>query len=477
MANPQADDGQEPPRAPALEPVGIGWRRGRWFAALLVGSAVLVAALAAAVSLSIEGGVNGDSSPSPGAGSSAGRLAFVDGAGALAVADHRGGSVVSLAVAGVVFGPPAWSPDGTRIAVIGSGPDTAGIYVFDVGSRGTDGSAEPTVIYRSADRLPFYLFWSPDGGRVAFLATEPAGISLRVAPADGSAPLDGGADGGIIREGAPLYFAWEDASRLLVHVGVGSDAFVGEVDLKGAPVGPVLPGTGDFRAAGASSDGRYLAYARGDPAAGEIVVESRDGASRQHLSVFGPAALAFDPTGNTLASIAADKPITDPVAFPVGPLRLLDAGTGAVRTLIEGSAIGFFWSPDGRTVATLRLGSTGGLSAQSASIFAPAAMTRPLAAATPAPSVQVHLTFVDVATGDVRSDRTVRLADDFVGTILPYFDQYALSHRIWAPDSTSIVLPLVDSNERSRAVVLAADGADGAAGRPVADAIDAFWAP
>ena len=101
-------------------------------------------------------------------------------------------------------------------------------------------------------------------------------------------------------------------------------------------------------------------------------------------------------------------------------------------------------------------------------------MTRPLAAATPAPSVQVHLTFVDVATGDVRSDRTVRLADDFVGTILPYFDQYALSHRIWAPDSTSIVLPLVDSNDRSRAVVLGADGADG---RPVADAIDAFWAP
>jgi len=377
-------------------------------------------------------------------------------------------------VAGVVFGPPAWSPDGTRKAVIGSGPDATSIYVFDVDPDGTDGGAEPTVIYRSADRPPFYLYWSPDGGRVAFLATEPAGISLRVAPADGSAPLDGGGDAGIVREGAPLYYAWEDKGRMLAHVGVGSDAFVGEVDLKGAPFGPVLPGTGDFRAAGASADGRYLAYAQGDSAAGEIVVESRDGESRQHLSVFGPAALAFDPTGDALASIAADKPVTDPVAFPLGPLRLIDARTGAVRTLLGGSVICFFWSPDGRTIAALRLGSADGPSADSGRVSTAAAMTGTLAAATPAPSPQVHLTFVDVATGDVRSDRVVRLADDFVSTILPYFDQYALSHRVWAPDSSSIVLPLVDSSERSRAVILGADGVDG---RPVADAIDAFWSP
>ena len=101
---------------------------------------------------------------------------------------------------------------------------------------------------------------------MAFLATEGSDISLRIAPADGSAPLDGGGPGGIVREGTPLYFTWEDATRILVHIGVGSDAFAGEIDLKGASVGPSIPGTGDFRAAAVSGDGSHLAYAGGEAA-------------------------------------------------------------------------------------------------------------------------------------------------------------------------------------------------------------------
>jgi TolB protein len=136
--------------------------------------------------------------------------------------------------------------------------------------------------------------------------------------------------------------------------------------------------------------------------------------------------------------------------------------------------VGFFWSPDGRTIAAMRLAPAGGSSSAARSGIALAAATAEPPTASPAPTVEVRLTFVDAVTGKVRSDRAVRLGDDFVGTVLPYFDQYALSHRVWSPDGQAIVLPLVDPDGRTRATVLDADGAEP---RPIAEALNAFWAP
>ncbi|HMC03544.1 MAG TPA: hypothetical protein VKI23_05415 [Cellulomonadaceae bacterium] len=417
---------------------------------------------------------NAPSAAPPGA-SAALLIAVVDDSGALATMDERGGSRVSYAVPGVVFGSPVWSPDGSRIAAVGSTPDDTSIYVFTVLRGGSGGHAKPVVIYRSPDRAPFYLYWTPDSQGVAFLATESVGLSLRIAPANGSAPLDGGGPGAIIRRGAPLYFDWEGADRLLLHVGTGASGFVGEVGLDGASVAPAVAGTGDFRAASASRDGRYLAYVRsGTDSSGEIVVASRDGASQHNLPVFGPAAFLFDPTGDTLASIAADKPAAGTPALPFGPLRLIDARTGAVRTLLDGSVVGFFWAPDGRTIAALRLAQPGDQTTETGPFLMAAVKARRVAAATPSPGVEVRLAFIDVATGTVRSERVVRPASDFVNQILPYFDQYALSHHLWAPDSASIILPLVDSSGATQIVVVPADGTDS---RPIADGVSGFWSP
>jgi hypothetical protein len=96
------------------------------------------------------------------------------------------------------------------------------------------------------------------------------------------------------------------------------------------------------------------------------------------------------------------------------------------------------------------------------------------AAATPPPGADVRIVFVDVSTGAVRSDHTVRLAANFVGGLLPYFDQYALSHRLWAPDSASILLPLIDTAGREQLVVVPSDGT---ADRPVASGVSGFWSP
>jgi TolB protein len=455
--------------APSLSPAAISEASGVAGA----GSASSPGSDSPAASASTSGSPGTSPPPAP-AAASAGRLAIADAGGALSIIDARGGSPVSLAVPGIRFGPAAWSPDGTRVAVIGSGPDATAIYVFDVSGTGARGAARPITVFSSAKNAPFYLYWSPDGRRVAFLANEDGGISLRLANADGSPPRDGPAHDGVIHVGSPLYFEWETPDRLLLHVGFGATAFTDEVGLDGVASGHSIPGTGDFRTAMASGDGRFRAYVQGEPGIGELVMAPRDGGSPQRLPVFGPAAFAFDPSGTALASIAAVDSAANPATFPLGPLRLLDAGTGTARTLVDGLVVGFYWSPDGRTIAALRLAPAGGPSADVPAVLAVAIEAGPQAAATPPPAVEIHLSFVEVATGQVRGDRVIRLGDDFVSTILPYFDQYALSHRLWAPDGSAIALPLVDANGKTRVVVL---GTDGAAATTVADATSAFWSP
>ena len=57
--------------------------------------------------------------------------------------------------------------------------------------------------------------------------------------------------------------------------------------------------------------------------------------------------------------------------------------------------------------------------------------------------------------------------------MLTYFDQYAVSHRLWAPDSSSILLPVNDADGTTRLAVMSRTGGpprmiDGALG---------FWSP
>ena len=48
-----------------------------------------------------------------------------------------------------------------------------------------------------------------------------------------------------------------------------------------------------------------------------------------------------------------------------------------------------------------------------------------------AAGIALGLTFVGVDDGSVTPDRLVRVSDLFVNQVLPFFDQYALSHRFW----------------------------------------------
>ena len=423
----------------------------------------LVAAIAILVGLQVSGARSVGGPPGP----LRARIAIVDGAGSLTTMDDHAGSVVGHPVEGVGFKFPVWSPDGSRVAAIGSTTEGDGVYVFQArGDGGTDPATplDPTVIYRSPDSPPFYLYWSPDGSRVTFLTQEPTALALRVAPADGSGPDF------VVREGAPLYWDWVDPALALVNVGAGMpDGFLGEVGLDGDAREPTAKAS-FFRSPAMTRDGSHRAYMieTGDSSQ-SIVIEARNGADRHEIPIPGMAAFTFAPAGDSLAFIAPSAPTNPPADLPIGPLRVVDVATGAIRTLQEGALVAFFWSPDGRTIATLRIPAPGEIDVASIGVELPPGTAAPTAA-----GYDLAVAFVDVATGQPRSTKRIRITNLFGLQILPFFDQYALSHRFWSPDSTAIVLPLVNEAGVSGVVVLPADGSDG---RRLVDGEMGFWSP
>ena len=373
-----------------------------------------------------------------------GSIAVLSGDASLSIIDAGGKLMALSGDADGNFGFPTWSPDGTRIAAVRSSGTETSLVVFDATAAGT-GPVEPVVIFSKPAVEPFYLFWTPDGQAVSFLASEADELSLRVAPADGSAPLDGSGPGAIVRSGNPFYYDWIARDRLVAHIGVGPDAVLGEIGLDGKAAGPALGTPGDFRSAVVSPDQKSIAFVlAAETGADQVVVAARDGSDKHEMAVFGTAAVAFSPAGDAIASIGPVEAAA-PVGFPLGPLRLIGATSGEVRTLIDGAIVSFWWSPEGKTIGALRVRDT------------PPATSSPDPSAATVESA-VRLIFVDVATGKVRSETAVRPAPTFINGILAYFDQYALSHQLWAPDGSSILLPEVGDDGTTHLTVRFLDG-------------------
>jgi len=398
----------------------------------------------------------------------AGSMAVLGNDGSLSLVEATGRSTVLAPAGDTPIGFPAWSPDGSRIAAIRSRPENT-ILVFDAKRAASGQPVKPVVIFRSSVIGPFYLSWTPDGRRVSYLAEDPDGLSLRVARADGSGPLDGTGPGARIQSGNPFYFDWIGPDRLLAHIGTGPFAFLGEIPVGGASPPPDLKAPGDFRSAVVSQDGRFISYVRTTAdGSSDVVVAGRDGSNEQTMPVFGMAAVTFDPVGHTIASIGPIRTPDTAFAIPLGPLRLIDPASGKVRTLLVGSVVSFWWSPDGKTIAALRVQPVAGAT----SAVSPSPPESPIPSPS-TPQTEVRLLFVDVASGKIGSQRVVQPGQLFIDQFLTYFDQYALSHSIWAPDSSSLLMPVIDTDGATRIAVMFRNDDPP---RPIDGAIG-FWSP
>ena len=179
-------------------------------------------------------------SPAPAGSASAGRpiasrgsIAVQETDGSLGIVETDGSTHILSGTSKGQFGFPSWSPDGSRIAVVRSDGTNTVVVVFDATVSGAT-PADPKVVFQRPSAAPFYVYWTPDGKSVSFLVNENDKLSLRVAPADGSAPLDGSGKGSLVRSGDPLYFDWLDADRLFAHIGTGSEGFLGEIGADGS---------------------------------------------------------------------------------------------------------------------------------------------------------------------------------------------------------------------------------------------------
>ena len=310
---------------------------------------------------------------------------------------------------------PTWSPDGSQIAVsrVQLTPNRAlevSVQVVDAATGVSRVVYQNDVPALVADGAPHYLYWSPDGEYLSFLATTRQGLTLfAVNPNSG--------DGAVALErGAPLYFSWGgDGQSLIVHSRE-------EVKLLDRPLLPeravLLANAAGFRTPALSPDGQRWAYSSGDASASVVSIGDRTAsASPRNLLDTGPlVAFMWSPDGGMLA--VADN--TDPQGRIFQRLRVVATDGAGVRTLVEEPLLAFYWAPGGERLAWV------GVDADE-QVF------------------EWKVTPVireGQGTGSEGASREIfrfRPSGE-VFTMLSFFDQYAYSHSPWSPDGTRLVV-------------------------------------
>lgn len=346
---------------------------------------------------------------------------------------------------------PAWSPDGRRIAYSQVLPEVDGTLRLEVRVADIESGQSHSVFVNPhgsstiGGRVPHYIQWSADGAHLAFLAATPSGMGLYVAPDTRSARE-------VVHQ-SPVYFAWApDRPGLLVHAR--------ERHLLIAPSRPDVPleveaVSAVHRLSSWAPDGSGMAYIWDRPG-GRLALYKSDFTGRDPREITPVRAFAgflWSPRSDAIA-IGDDQDPRMPFYARMRVVRL-DRGEWAVP--LE-RVLAFFWSPDGAKLALITLGGSEGF-----------------------------LMLVVLRVQPEGGMETVRV--EFTpswGTVamLPFFDQYALSHRIWSPDSHHLVVPgyIAGMHERPprgdedmHVYVVDSEGQEPP--RAIGQGVLAFWSP
>jgi Tol biopolymer transport system component len=376
------------------------------------------------------------------------RISFVDEEGRLGTIAPDGGDLRMLADdTAIRYVFPAWSPDSRHIAAIGAGLADSGVYLFEDQEAMPENG--PQSLYLSSTELPFYLYWSPDSRQVTFLANHPDGIGLHLAQL-GEEP-----ESRLLLTGSPFYWHWSmTGDSLFFHTGLAAvDARLAFLDTDSLESGEDLGRPGFFQAPGISSDGRFLAFAEVDEAGDRwVVIADEAGNEQSRLRHFGTAALGWNPAAPQLALLSPTLRTPHGSGF-FGSLRLFDIETKQEQILSDALVLAFFWSPDGQKLAYLTLGEErDDITAYRRNPDAQAGRFSQPAQQQEGP-LRFDLHIYDMEAGSSALLLTFQPTRVYLEQYLPFFDQYALSHRIWAPDSESLVLPLLENDQAHLYVV------------------------
>lgn len=361
-----------------------------------------------------------------------GQIAFIGSDGN--VFTHSPSEGVSIAVtddasrAGqnlILYTEPTWRPRTADISFIRSEFDTGQSERFAIQIR-TSLQDETWTIYDST-QPPFYLYWSPTGSLLSFLAsTESNALSFRVLDSEGELIVED--------NGQPYYWGWSrDDGAILSHVGgstddnpeaarlsVSSDGLAGFEDLSLLPL--------RFQAPAFSPDGsQMLAPTISLEGTRGLFILDDDG---EIVSKVMPAEefMTFDwsPTGESIA--VNSGPMTGGVHL--GELSLFtveDLTDPVLGAVIDEGVAAFWWSPKGDRLAYFK------------PELLPTISSQPISTEKQTEEelfMQMYL--YDLTSGQSETLVSFQPTVEFL-RILRFYDQYLRSTTIWSPDGNHIV--------------------------------------
>ena len=348
---------------------------------------------------------------------------------------------------------PAWSPDGKSIVFSGTAPgddgeSALGLYI----SKMPDGEAR--VIYTNEPGMgpilpgmPHYPLWSPDSRHLSYMASEPIGLMLFLDDVTDEQP------GTVVVRNSPLYASWSsDSKSLMVHSGA-AHVLVDSADRQKI-VEKVVAADGYRTPAWWPLSNKKIALLQNESSSSKLYIVDLDTAEWTFVDdIEEHAAFVWSPDGATLA-VAKSRAREGLISRGI----TLYGEDGAEKEMgVEGNIQAFFWSPDSLKLAYLLVTRDRGV---------------------------LRYMMVDMVTGDRRP------LVDFTPTpdqsiAYDFFDQFAISHSPWSPDSRSLVLAgylrhdgtAVSLNRQVAPQIYVVDAGKDPAVTSIADGFLAFWSP
>jgi len=376
------------------------------------------------------------------------QILLINSTGNLVVVNDDGSDPRLLGSADAQVTSPVWSPDGSRIAWTEVEAAAFGGIDVSLVTANFDGS-DPTRIVTPFPS--FYSYWDPTSQSVAILGDDPDGVGLAFADAD--------QDGEALQVdvAAPYYLVWDPTgSSLLAHAGNSLRLVIPSGEISDFTIG-----SGLYQSPGIIGDEGEIIFAEGADPLGELKLgQLGSGEITTLIGYQGNAWLEVDPSGTRVALQSTGRIGTpaedeaDPLAgldFEVVDrgLDIIEISTGEATRVSDDPAAAYFWSPDGNQLLVAAIETVDGVLWLQWKIWSDGELE---------------------AVGD-----RFQPSSSLGGSVMPFFDQYSLSHSLWAPDGEHFTYAGTDQLGDSGVWVM--DTLTGEATLIVEGAVLSFWSP